>query len=310
MAWLATWLTGANLISLFGFLFLLFPNGRLLSRRWRPVLWLILTAVALTFLWSLKPGPLDNFTAATVTNPFGIEGAAPLLDVIGVTGSILVLASVIASVISLILRLRLARGAERQQIKWFAFAGAVVASVFAAGPVIWSIPALADEYWTALFLLSVSTIPISAGIAILRYRLWDIDILIRRTLIYGALTVVLALVYFASVVVLQGIFRGLTGQGQNQLVTVISTLAIAALFTPLRRRVQTGIDRRFYRRKYDAGKTLAAFSATLRDEVDPARLSERLVAVVEETMQPAHVSLWLNDPNAMARRRNDAKESN
>ena len=309
MAWLATWLTGGNFISLFGFLFLLFPNGRLLSHRWRPVMWLSLIAVALVFVWSLKPGPIDNFTAATVTNPFGIAGAAPVLDVIGPMSFVLVLLTAVASVISLILRLRRARGEERQQIKWFAFAGATVASVLAAGPVIWSIPALGDTFWTALFLLGVSTIPISAGIAILKYRLYDIDIIIRRTLVYSVLTALLALVYFGSVVLLQQLFRALTGEAlQTEGPTVISTLAIAALFAPLRRRVQNAIDRRFYRRKYDAAKTLAAFGATMRDEVDLNRLTDQLVAVVEETMQPESVSLWLKDFNAKTPRHGDAQE--
>ena len=135
--------------------------------------------------------------------------------------------------------------------------------------------------------------PISFAIAVLRYRLWDIDILINRALVYGVLTGLLALIYFSSVILLQSIFRRLTGQGQSEAVTVISTLAIAALFVPLQRRVQAGIDRRFYRSKYDAAKTLAAFSATLRDEVDLEQLGERLIAVVEQTMQPAYVSLWI-----------------
>ena len=208
----------------------------------------------------------------------------------------------------------------RQQTKWVVFgttAYALDEIVFFTLPII--LPSVRHPGLPHLLHLFVGgtlnvfilvLLHFSLGISILRYRLWDIDLLIRRTLIYGLLTAVLGLVYFGSVVLLQTLFRALTGQGQNQLVTVISTLAIAALFTPLRRRVQVGIDRRFYRRRYDAEKTLASFSATLRDEVDPARLSERLVAVVEETMQPAHVSLWLNDSNARARRRNDAKESN
>lgn len=136
-------------------------------------------------------------------------------------------------------------------------------------------------------------IPLSIGIAILRYRLYDIDILINRTLVYGTLTVLLAVVYIGSIVLLQQLFLQLTGQRQSALVTVISTLAIAALFQPLRRRIQGVIDRRFYRRKYDAARTLADFSATLREQVDLEQLNERLVAVVEETMQPSHVFLWL-----------------
>jgi len=135
--------------------------------------------------------------------------------------------------------------------------------------------------------------PFAFTICILRYRLWDIDLIIRRTLIYSALTTMLGLLYFASIVLLQTLFVMLTGEGQNQVVTVVSTLAIAALFAPLRRRVQDWIDLRFYRKKYDAAKTLAAFAATCRDETDLDKLAESLITVVQETMQPEHVSLWL-----------------
>ncbi len=155
---------------------------------------------------------------------------------------------------------------------------------------------------------SLLLIPLSMGIAVLRYRLYDIDIIIRRTLIYGVLTVTLALAYFVSVVALQTGLRQLTGQG-DQLAIVVSTLGIAALFVPVRRRIQAMIDRRFYRSKYDAEKVLAAFGATVREEVDLERLSGKLLAAVRETMQPAHVSLWMRptadrrQPTADARRR-------
>jgi K+-sensing histidine kinase KdpD len=158
------------------------------------------------------------------------------------------------------------------------------------------------EIGTLPFALAIAGLPVATGIAILRYNLYDIDLLINRTLVYGALTVALALVYGISVVVFQGMFRTLTGQGQSQLVTVGSTLAIAALFSPLRRRIQAVIDRRFYRRKYDAAKTLAAFSVKLRDETDLDALAADLVAVVDETMQPAYVSLWLRPPDREAPR--------
>jgi hypothetical protein len=136
-------------------------------------------------------------------------------------------------------------------------------------------------------------LPVALAIAITRYRLWDIDVIIRRTLIYTVLTALLVLAYFGSVLVLESVFRALTGQGQNSLVVVLSTLAIAALVGPLRRRVQAAIDRRFFRRKYDAARTLAGFAASARDETDLARLSERLVGVVQETIAPEHVSMWL-----------------
>ena len=147
---------------------------------------------------------------------------------------------------------------------------------------------------TLATLVSFTAVPIAVGFAILRYRLYEIDLIINRTLVYGALTTALALVYFGGVATIQAIFRALTGQGeQGQLAVVVSTLLIAALFNPLRRRIQSFIDRRFYRRKYDAAKTLEAFSAKLRDETDLDALSEDLTSVVRETMQPSHVSLWL-----------------
>jgi uncharacterized membrane protein YhdT len=186
---------------------------------------------------------------------------------------------------------------ERQQIKWFAYAAAAYIS---AGTLAYPVPMVVDTpLWFervgfALNIAFIPAIPIAIGIAILRYRLYDIDILINRTLVYGSLTLMLALVYFGGVTATQVVFRALTGQEeQPQLTIVVSTLVIAALFTPLRRRIQSFIDRRFYRNKYDARKTLEAFSAKLRNDADLEALSDDLVGIVRETMQPAHVSLWL-----------------
>jgi len=196
--------------------------------------------------------------------------------------------------VSLLMRRLYARGVERQQIKWFTYTVAVAAS---GATLKYTISEPMHVVWLgwvgrALTLLGLTGIPISMGIAILRYRLYEIDIVINRTLVYGSLTGILALVYFGSVTATQAIIRALTGQEQQpQLAVVVSTLVIAALFNPLRRRIQSFIDRRFYRRKYDARKTLEAFSAKLRDETDLDALSNDLVGVVRETMQPAHVSL-------------------
>src|SRR5918997_456860 len=211
----------------------------------------------------------------------------------------------LASALSLVLRYRRAEDEQREQIKWMAFAASVVGLLYLITMVssltfsgTWG--AAGTPLWLGLLqqaaLVSFTAVPIAVGFAVLKYRLYDIDIVINRTLVYGSLTVTLVALYFGGIVVLQRIFVTLTGQ-QSTLAVVASTLLIAALFTPLRRRIQSFIDRRFYRRKYDARKTLEAFSATLRDETDLEALNNDLVGVVRETMQPAHVSLWLRpDP--------------
>jgi hypothetical protein len=296
MAWLAAWFAGPIIFAMVAFVLVLFPNGRLLSRRWRPVLWVNLVAILLLFAWNFEPGQLDSLGLLKVANPFGVAGAAALLNTLGTIGLFLLIAATIAGAISLVVRFRRSRGDEHQQIKWFVFAGGIFCAAFAVAPVLWTLPLSpgTEWIWPMLFLLSFGTIPVATGIAILRYRLYEIDLLINRTLVYGSLTAMLAVVYFGGVAATQAIFRALTGQEQQpQLAIVVSTLVIAALFNPLRRRIQGFIDRRFYRSKYDAAKTLAAFSSRLRDETDLEALNTELVGVVRETMQPAHVSLWL-----------------
>ena len=307
MVWLSGLLGGPIAFAMFTLVLLLFPDGRLLSRRWRPAVWLDLMAVALIFAFAFKPGPIGT-SLLDVANPFGIEGAGTLLDSLGGAGIFLALAAAVAGAVSLVLRLRRSRGDERQQLKWFAFAGAVCCAAYTAGPVLWSLSPSSGLgwIWTVLFLSATSTIPAAAGIAILKHRLYDIDVIINRTLVYGALTVSLGLVYLGSVVGLQYVFRALTG-GSSQLVVVASTLVIAALFNPLRRRIQGEVDRRFYRRKYDAAKTLEAFSARLRGETDLERLGDDLAAVVRDTVQPEHVSLWLKPPQGRTLPRSQEK---
>jgi hypothetical protein len=308
--WLSSLLAGPVVFAMFALVLLLFPDGRPLSRRWRAVVWLDLTAIALIFAFAFKPGPLDTSLLET-DNPFGVEGAGALLDALGITGVLLALAAIATGAVSLVLRLRRSRGVERQQPKWFAFAGVVCCCAFATGPVLWSLPAASGFgwVWPVLFLSAVSTIPAAAGKAILRYRLYDIDRVINRTLVYGSLTLMLVLIYLAGVAAAQTAFRSLTGQAQQpQLVVVASTLAIAALFNPLRRRLQAFVDRRFYRRKYDAAKTLETFNARLRDETDLDALGNDLKTVVWETMQPEHVSMWLKPaggPQANGRAKED-----
>jgi hypothetical protein len=222
-------------------------------------------------------------------NPYGID--SPVVSVVGVAGGLVVVGSMVASALSVIVRARHAGWVERQQIKWLAYGGAVVVgtSLVAGAIAIWSVTVS-----ILIINLALLGLPLFTGIAIARYRLYDIDIVINRTLVYGALTAALVGVYFGGVTTTEAIFRSLTGQEQQpQLAIVVSTLVIAALFTPLRRRIQSFIDRRFYRRKYDTRKTLEAFSVRLRDETDLQALNNELVGVVRETMAPAHVSLWL-----------------
>ena len=289
------------------YVFLLFPDGRLPSRRWRPLAWLCGVVIASGSLGlMLSPGPLDM--PRGIRNPFGLE-AAPWVAVAAYAILPLLPLCMLASALSLVMRYRRSRGDVRQQIKWIAFAASLVALTYLIAIValfihpseIWFAAGL--PLWLDLIeyaaLLSITSVPIAIGFAVLKYRLYNIDLIINRTLVYGSLTGALALVYFGGVTVTQALFRNITGQEQlPQLVIVVSTLLIAALFTPLRRRIQSFIDRRFYRAKYDARKILEAFSVRLRDETDLEALNEDLVEVVRETMQPAHVSLWLRPEKA------------
>jgi hypothetical protein len=313
VAWFSTWIGFAN-PTLGVFLMLLFPGGRLPSDRWRIVVWVTILGAAMTALGvAFMPGIL--LTHRYVDNPFGVVGViGPKLttfDFFGASrflGMTLLLSSLLAALFSVILRLRHAWGDERQQLKWFMFA-AVPATVFGSldgldtivanfttdfmfHPVyiLYSLGLLVPIVYVQVLALLV--LPVCTYIAILRYNLYDIDVVINRTLVYGPLTATLVLLYFGGIVVLQRFFVLLTGQ-QSTLAVVASTLLIAALFTPLKRRIQGFIDRRFYRRKYDARKTLVAFSDQLRKETDLEALRGDLVGVVRETMQPAHVSLWL-----------------
>ena len=284
------------------YVFLLFPDGRLPSRRWRPLAWLSGVVIASGSLGlMLSPGPLDM--PRGIRNPFGLE-AAPWVAVAAYATLPLLPLCMLASTLSLVMRYRSSRGDVRQQIKWIAFAASLVALTYLIAIVasfihpseIWFAAGL--PLWLDLIeyaaLLSITSVPIAIGFAVLKYRLYDIDILINRTLVYGSLTLMLALVYFGGVTATQALLQTFTGQEQlPQLFVVASTLLIAALFTPLRRRIQSFIDRRFYRRKYDAAKTLEAFSTKLKNETDLEALNNDLVGVVRETMQPAHVSLWL-----------------
>jgi hypothetical protein len=288
VAWFSSWSWTLWVYVPTSFLLLLFPDGRLPSPRWRPVAWCAaLGIIGFVTGYALEAGPLEDYPR--ISNPYGVE--SPILDAVALAGALLAAASMVACAVSLIVRMRRAGRAQRQQIKWLAYGGAiVVGAVFAGGVIyVWS-----PDAGNAVIGFGLLGVPIFTGVAIARYRLYDIDIVINRTLVYGALTAALVAVYFGGVATLQALFRALTGQEQQpQLAIVVSTLAIAALFDPLRRRIQSFIDRRFYRRKYDAQKTLEAFSSRLKDETDLEALSGDLEGVVRETIQPAYVSLWL-----------------
>jgi hypothetical protein len=297
-AWVASWpWMPAN--ALLVFVGLLFPDGRLPSRRWLLFAWLNVTvAVVGTIAVAFLAGPIPALNP--IENPLGLEGARNLLGPLAAISGALERGILgIIAVGCLFLRLRRARGEQRQQIKWLAYA----ASVVVIGAILtYVLPDATGARWVgqvglALLAVGFVGVPIAIGIAILKYRLYEIDLLINRTLVYGSLTVMLALVYVGTIVLLQGLVRTLTGQ-ESQLPIVASTLTVAALLNPLRRRMQGFIDRRFYRRKYDAAKTLEAFSVKLRDETDLDTLRDDLVGVVRETMQPAHVSLWLRPDTA------------
>src|SRR5215211_5455781 len=292
-AWFASWSWSILVYVPTSFLLLLFPDGRLPSPRWRPVAWCAaLGLIGFVAGTGLQPGPLGDFPQ--IMNPYGVDSL--ILDAVALTGVILALASMVASAVSLIARMRRAGRAQRQQIKWLAYGGALVlGAVFASGVISIRRP----DVGIALTSFGLLGLPIFTGVAIARYRLYDIDLVINRTLVYGALTAALVAVYFAGVATLQALLRALTGQEQQpQLAIVVSTLVIAALFNPLRGRIQGFIDRRFYRKKYDAAKTLEAFSARLREETDLQALNGELTRVVRQTMQPAHVSLWLRPDTA------------
>jgi hypothetical protein len=295
VVWTAISSSESFFLGLLILLLLLYPDGRFLSPGWRLVAWLVIGAGAVGVpLAALKPGPVEDLPAF-ITNPIGVsENVWAILEPLWSIAYTLVILCLLAAALSLILRLRRARGDERQQVKWFAYTAALLVT----GLLPFSIPGMASESTRAalmagyaLTLLTVAGLPITMAIAIFKYRLYDIDVIINRTLVYAGLSGTLAVVYFGSVALLQRLLPA-----QSQLAVVLSTLAIAALFNPLRRRMQEAIDRRFYRKKYDAAKTLADFAAAARDETDLDELAGRLVDVVEETMQPQSASLWLRQP--------------
>lgn len=293
MAWLQSWIWAPEL-TLFPFLILLFPDGRLLSRRWRAVGWIPLVWMLAFFGYSVALWPHRGAFLLRNVESFGIASLARIEATLFALFPAVMLC-LAASLVCLIIRFRRSKGDQRQQLKWIALTAGLGATNIVVIDLILDPLELENSATTLIgeTLGGPGLFAIAAGVAILKYRLFDIDRIINRTLVYGALTALLALIYLGGVVGFGAVLRSLTGQQSNSLAVAASTLAVAALFRPVRGRLQSFIDRRFYRRKYDVAKIVESFSSQLREEVDLNALSGHLVEVVQETMQPSHVSLWL-----------------
>ena len=292
--WVGKVLLFIGFFTLVFFSLLLFPDGRLPSKRWRPVAIAAAAVPALvTIQTALLPADLDSPVGAVV-NPVHLAGADPLFVLLGGLTVVLAIGVLLACVASPFVRFRRASGVERQQLKWFATGAAWIPAVGLSGAFIAFVaPGVSAIIRQSLWPLWVAGIPIATAVAILRYRLYDIDVLIRRTLIYAAVSVTLAATYFAGVLLLQTALRPLIGG--SEVPVALSTLAVVALFAPLRRRIQQVVDRRFYRSRYDAAQTLDAFGARLREEVDLESVRGDLLEAVHQTVRPAHASVWLRE---------------
>jgi hypothetical protein len=293
-AWVASWSWAPGFFLPLVLLPLLYPTGQLPSPRWHPVAWLAVVSILLAMIANaFRPGPLTPSEVPVATNPLGITGATGLLEVVDSIGAVLFVPLFFAAVASVLVRFRRARGVERQQLKWFLYATVAILVGFWLVPVTPAVIFDPSELLADL-LIGVLSLgwPVALGIAVLRYRLYDIDRLVNRTLVYGLLTIVLGGVYASTVLVFGELFGGIGAEPPSWAVAG-ATLAAAALFQPLRRRIQEAVDRRFNRRRYDAGRTVEAFSGRLRDQVDLDTLTAELLAVVSQTVEPAAVSLWL-----------------
>jgi hypothetical protein len=307
VAWVANWAWYLWLYAAGLLLPLVFPDGRLLSPRWRLVLWMGVVALVLAIVTEgLTTEPLDVESPQPIENPLAIGGTAgDVVSVANTIGSVLAAAGFVLGVVSIAMRLRRSHGRERQQLKWFAYVGGLAL----AGLILAMVGVFGEEYfgeaedaptwillvggigWGTGLLLIIFGLPVAIGIAILRHRLYDIDIVIKRTLVYGSLTATLLGTYLVLVLLLRLVLNPLVGE--SKLAVAGSTLAVAALFRPVRARIQTAVDHRFFRSRYDAARTLEGFAGRLRNELDLESLGTDLRGVIRETMQPAHVSLWL-----------------
>jgi hypothetical protein len=286
IAWIYSW-TWYPLIGLIGFVLLLYPTGTLPGPRWRPVGWALGVVLGvMTLGYMFYPGPLDKDTRLP-DNPLGIAFLKDTFDRSDRFASISMAGLILAAVISVVVRFRRSRGDERQQMKWMAFAATVLAGGFVGQGVL----GLGD----VAFAVAISMLPVGLGVALFKYRLYDIDRIINRTLVYGASSVLLAGAYVGLVIASEAVLAPVAGG--SSVAVALSTLVVAGLFLPVRKRVQGFVDRRFYRRRYDAQQTLESFSARLREQVDLEALRVDLEHIVNDTMRPASVSVWLrNDP--------------
>jgi hypothetical protein len=272
------------------FLVLLFPDGRLPSPRWKWLLWTGTSAIALVVVSAaLIPGRITEGAGEGLVNPLGLEQYPVLVVILVVLSFILLPICLVAAATAMVMRFRRSRGTERLQLKWFALAAVFAGLVLPAGLVLWDLSPLVRIAMAA----ALTALPLSICLAILRHRLYDIDVVIKRTVVYGSLTLSLALVYLVVVLTLRSLSGRVTGD--SDLAVATSTLVVAALFRPLRRRIQTTVDRRFFRRAYDATLTLESFTDRLRQEVSLEAVAGDLRQVVEESMSPTHLSLWLRE---------------
>jgi hypothetical protein len=292
VAWMTSWIWIAAMVPAVTLFPLLFPSGRPITRGWRWIVWVAIAACPALFVGTaFAPGRLEEYP---IQNPLGASGAIEIaVGAIGALGFALMLGAMIAATVSLVIRFRRSQGIERRQLKWVAAAAALFLVIFVfPTDQLWG-----DDAGFASLLLGLLVVAGAMAISMLRYRLYDIDVVIRRTLVYGAVTAILAATYLVLAVL-----TGLT-VGDSDLAIAGSTLAVAALFGPARARIQRDVDRRFYRRRYDAAQTLEAFSGRVRDELDLEALADDLRSVVRDTVAPAHLSLWLRRPAAA---RNDS----
>jgi hypothetical protein len=289
--WFSTFVWSITLALLLTRLLLLFPDGKLPSPRWRFVSVSQALLVPIVVLLGLEPGPLSDYPA--LDSPFGVAALSGLMSPLGILARVLVGVALVGSACSVVARFRRSRGIERLQLKWFALSVSTVAATFVAAALASAGPTWLSNFVFLLQVAAICSVPVVVGTAVLRYRLFDIDRVISKALVYGALTVLLAGLYAGLVLAGQALFS--TFAGGSNLAIATSTLVVAALFLPLRSRIQRFVDRRFYRRRYDAQRTLEGFGARLREQVDLGSLELDLQTVVIETMQPSHVTLWRNE---------------